>query len=487
MRRAKIVCTLGPSTNSYEAILGLMKKGMDVARLNCSHATHDLLTDLVTKVRKASEEHSRPVAILLDLQGPKLRIGKFPQGPVAIQEGDEIIITTEAQAEDTAQKISTNYEPLADDVRVGNRILIDDGNIELRVKAIRKPEVVCEVVHGGMLSSRKGLNLPGVKTSIPCLTEKDSSDLYHGLSLNVDYIALSFVRHPADVSTVQQMIRDQDKSTPVIAKIEKPEAVDCIDDIVAVADGIMVARGDMAVELSPQQVPSVQKRIIHKCNAAGIPVILATQMLESMVQHARPTRAEASDVANGVFDGADALMLSAESASGKYPFASVQIMTDIIGQAERDRESLIVRQLETPPVISVADAIEAAAAQIARHTEARAICCITNSGKGALALAKYRPPVPVFALTDRKEVLQRLSLIWGVKGILIPEITQMDNPYLFVEEKVATWWNQFLVPSHRPLVRGEYLVITVGLPTLNRTKTNTVKVNAISQDWGIAK
>lgn len=484
MRRAKIVCTLGPSTNSYEAILGLMKKGMDVARLNCSHASHELLTDLVTKIRRASDEQKRPVAILLDLQGPKLRIGKFPK-PVDIQAGDEIIITTEEQEEDTAKKISTNYIQLADDVQVDDRILIDDGNVELRVKEIRKPEVVCEVKFGGKLSSRKGLNLPGVKTSIPCLTEKDTADLYHGLSLDVDYVALSFVRHPADVSTVQQIIRDQAKNTPVIAKIEKPEAVDCIDDIVAVADGMMVARGDMAVELSPQEVPSVQKQIIHKCNVAGLPVILATQMLESMVENARPTRAEASDVANGVFDGADALMLSAETASGKYPLETVQIMTDIIGQAEKDRERLLVRKLETPPVISVADAIESAAAQIARDTEARAICCITNSGKGALALAKYRPPVPVFALTDRKEVLQRLSLIWGVKGILIPTIAEVEDPYLFVEEQVALWWNKFLVPSHYPLRRGEYLVITVGLPTLNRTKTNTVKVNSICKDWGI--
>lgn len=481
MRRAKIVCTLGPATNTYEAIESLVKRGMDVARLNCSHATHEQLTMLMGLVRKASVAQNRPIAVLLDLQGPKLRIGKFPKGPVVVKEGDTIHITTEELAENTAQRVSTTYKELAHDVKPGDRILIDDGNVELRVvQAISATEVECVVVFGGKLSNNKGLNLPGVKTSIPCLTEKDTADLMHGLSINVDYVALSFVRHPADVRMAQQIIRSQLKATPVIAKIEKPEAVDCIDDIIAVADGIMVARGDMAVELSPEKVPSVQKKIIHKCNVAGIPVILATQMMESMIENARPTRAEASDVANGIFDGADALMLSAETASGKHPDKVVQIMTDIIGQAERDRLTLTLPKTETPPVISVPDAVEHAAALVAQESGARAICCITNSGKGAQALSKFRPVAPIFALTDNTHTLQKLALVWGVKGILVPKIMESEDYFDFVEKTVVKWWNTYLTHVFRPMQKGDYLVITAGLPTQKRTKTNTVTVRVIS-------
>lgn len=478
MRRAKIVCTLGPATRSPEAIEGLIKKGMDVARLNCSHASHELLTELVGSVRAASAKHARPVALLLDLQGPKLRIGKFPK-PVEVVAGASIVVTTDPLPENTAERLSTNYHQLPRDVKVGDRILLDDGNVELRVVSVSGNDVNCTVVYGGVLSSHKGMNLPGVKTSIPCLTEKDEKDLMHGLELDVDYVALSFVRHPSDVRAVQQIIRSQLKTTPVIAKIEKPEAVDCIDDIIAVADGVMVARGDMAVELSPEKVPSVQKKIIHKCNVAGIPVILATQMMESMIDHARPTRAEASDVANGIFDGADALMLSAETASGKFPLQAVQIMTDIIGQAERDRLSLALPKPETPPVISIPDAIEHAAAQIAQESGARAICCITNSGKGAQALSKFRPPVPIFALTDNPATLQRLALIWGVKGILVPKTMPSEDYFDFVEKMVVKWWNTYLTHVFRPMQKGDYLVVTAGLPTQARSKTNTVTVRVL--------
>ena len=480
MRRAKIVCTLGPATDSPAAVKKLVLKGMDVARLNCSHASHKDLAHLVEIIRTTSDECSRPIAILLDLQGPKIRIGTFPKGPVQIKSGDKITITTKEPKEgNSAKLISTSYEELPEEVEPGDRILIDDGNIELRVLSSADDKIKCEVVYGGMLSDHKGMNLPGIKLSIPSLTEKDTADLLFGLECGVDYVALSFVRHPADIRTVQQIIRSQNFTTPVIAKIEKPEALDCIDDIIAVADGVMVARGDMAVETSPEKVPSAQKLIIQKCNAAGIPVILATQMMESMVENARPTRAEASDVANGIFDGADALMLSAETASGKYPFEVVQIMTDIIGQAERDRSKLGIQESDTPPVISIADAVEHAASLIALESGARAICCITNSGKGAHALSKYRPKVPIFALTDQKEALQRLALIWGVKGILVPEIKSSVNVFTFVESKVVEWWNATLTHVFRPLEKGDLLVITVGLPTDSRTKTNAVKVCSI--------
>ncbi len=479
MRRAKIVCTLGPASANPEMIRVLMRKGLDVARLNCSHSSHEELTRMVKLVRDASEELNRPVAILLDLQGPKIRIGAFPGGPVVVNPGDKITITPDEDEPCTATRLSTTYQELPKDVKTGDRVLLDDGNVELRVLSSDGREVLTEVVFGGKLSNYKGMNLPGVKTSVPSLTDKDKADLLHGLELNVDYIALSFVRQPSDIRDVQQLIHTHLKNIPVIAKIEKPEALKNIDDIIAVADGIMVARGDMAVEISPQMVPSAQKMIIHKCNAAGLPVILATQMLESMIDHVRPTRAEASDVANAVFDGADALMLSAETASGKYPAQTIQIMTDIIKQAERDRESLKVRKPAAPPVISIPDAIEHAATQIAMETSARAIVCVTNSGKAAQALSKFRPKVPVFAITDRREVLQRLALIWGVKGVLIPKMAPEMDALLMAERAVVNWWNKYLVPALKPLQKGDLLIMTIGIPTMVRAKTNTVTAHVI--------
>jgi pyruvate kinase len=458
----------------------LMRRGMDVARLNCSHATHEGLTNSVKMVREASEELSRPVAILLDLQGPKIRIGRFPGGPIVVAKGDHITITTNESEPCTQTRLSTTYQQLAHDVKPGDRILLDDGNVELRVLSAAGTEVEAEVVFGGRLSDKKGMNLPGVKTSVPSLTDKDRADLLHGLSLDVDYVALSFVRQPSDVREVQQLIHSQLKSVPVIAKIEKPEAIKCIDDIVAVADGVMIARGDMAVEISPQMVPSAQKMIIHKCNVAGIPVICATQMMESMIEQPRPTRAEASDVANAIFDGADAVMLSGETANGKHPGQVVQVMTDIIKVAEKDREILKVRKPESPPVISIPDAIESAASQVAMDAGAKAIVCVTNTGKAALALSKFRPRVPVFAITDRREVLQRLALIWGVKGILIPQFFSEQDTIQLAEECVVKWWNKYLAPgTARALQKGDLLVMTIGFPTLVRAKTNTLLAHII--------
>lgn len=455
---------------------------MDVARLNCSHSSHKDLAKMVKNIREASDLLHRPVAILLDLQGPKIRIGDFPNGPVEVAEGDKITITTDESEPCTKSRLSTTYQQLPGDVKVGDRILIDDGNIELRVLDKKDKEVFTEVVFGGTLSSHKGMNLPGVTTSIPSLTEKDRGDLEAGLELGVDYVALSFVRQPSDVREVQQIIHAHLKTTPVIAKIEKPEAIKNIDDIIAVADAIMIARGDMAVEISPQAVPSAQKRIIHKCNVAGIPVITATQMLDSMIENPRPTRAEASDVANAVFDGTDALMLSAETASGKYPVQTIQTMTDVIKQAERDRESLNVRKPEHPPIISIPDAIELAATEIAMHTSAKAIVCITNTGKAAQALSKFRPKVPIFAITDRKEVLQRLALNWGVKGILLPEISEDANVIDLAEDAVVRWWNTYLVPVLRPMRKGDLIILTLGISSITRGKTNTVLAHIVKKD-----
>jgi pyruvate kinase len=456
-----------------------MRRGMDVARLNCSHSSHEMLTKLVKLVRDASDELARPVAILLDLQGPKIRIGKFPGGAVDVKPGERITITTDESEPCTATRLSTTYQQLVDDVKPGDRILLDDGNVELRVISAGGTEVLTEVVYGGRLSNHKGMNLPGVNTSVPSLTEKDRADLLRGLELDVDYVALSFVRRPSDVREVQQLIHSQLKSVPVIAKIEKPEAIKYIDDIIAVADGVMVARGDMAVEISPQMVPSAQKMIIHKCNVAGIPCIIATQMMESMIEQARPTRAEASDVANAIFDGADAVMLSGETASGKHPAQVVQVMTDIIKQAERDREALKVRKPESPPIISIPDAIENAAAEVAIQGGAKAIVCVTNTGKAALALSKFRPRVPVFAITDRREVLQRLALVWGVKGVLVDQFFSEQDTIQLAERTVVSWWNQYLAPALRPLQKGDLLIMTIGFPTMVRSKTNTLIAHVI--------
>lgn len=482
MRRAKIVCTLGPASSSYEQIKTLISGGMDVARINCSHSSHAMIKELVGHVRKASDELARHAAVLLDLQGPKLRIGTYPRGPVSISAGNEITISIDEKYRDAGDDkfIYTTYKEITRDVEKGDRILIDDGHIELRVKSATSTEVLCEIITGGKLSNKKGMNLPGVTTSIPSLTDKDREDLLYGLKQDVDYVALSFVRQPSDIRDVQKIIHAQLKATPVIAKIEKPEAVDCIDDIIAVTDAVMIARGDMAVELSPEQVPSIQKQIIHKCNVAGIPVIVATQMLDSMQSNPRPTRAEASDVANAVFDGGDALMLSNETAAGDYPARALEVMTNIIHRAEKDREKLHVQQPEMPPVVSIADAIEYSASEIAENSGAKAICCLTNTGKGAQALSKFRPDVPIFALTDRKVTLQKLGLIWGVKGILIPSIVPTEDIFTTVEDAVVKWWNTYLSHVYRPLENGDILVVTVGIPTMARSKTNTVKVHTIA-------
>ena len=480
MRRTKIVCTLGPSTQSYEAITRLVKLGMDVARINCSHSSHEDIKDLVEKVRRAALEEARSVSVLLDIQGPKIRIGSFPE-KVEINAKDKIIISTEEiKGGCSAKEISVDYADLAKDINPGNRILIDDGNIELKVEEIKGKKIHCQVIFGGTLSSNKGVNLPGVKISMPSLTKKDIEDLKFGLDCKVDYIAISFVRRAEDIKMAKAIIEASQKNAALIAKIEGPEAMENIDEIIAISNGILIARGDLAVETSPEKVPSFQKQIIHKCNKTGVPVILATQMMESMIYNQVPTRAEASDVANGVFDGADALMLSAETASGKYPFQALKITTDIAGQAERDREKLDLTERKLPPIQNIPDSIEHAATQIAKDIKARAICCITNSGAAAQALSKFRPSVPIFALTTRKNTFQRLALLWGVKAIFIPKEIPFDNNLVFVEKSVVSWWNTYLTHVFDPMKAGDHLVITGGFPRPNWNKTNSINVHVIS-------
>ena len=482
MRRTKIVCTIGPSTQSYEAIVKLVHYGMDVARINCSHSTHKDIKDMVEKIRQAAAMESRSVSILLDIQGPKIRIGSFPDKKIKIKEGDKIIVSTEQlKGGCNAKEISVDYPGLIKDIQPKDRILIDDGNIELKVEKIEGIKIYCRVIFGGFLSSNKGVNLPGVKTSIPSLTKKDLEDVKFGLECEVDYIAISFVRTAEDIKMALKIMESEKKSAAIIAKIEGPEAIENIDEIIAVSHSILIARGDLAVEISPEKVPSAQKQIIHKCNSTGAPVILATQMMESMIYNQVPTRAEASDVANGVFDGADALMLSAETASGKYPFSALKITTNIIGQAERDREKLDITKRKLPPIRNIPDSIEYAATQIAKDIKAKAICCITNSGAAAQALSKFRPSVPIFALTAKRDTFQRLALLWGVKAIFIPKEIPFDNKLVFVEKSVVSWWNKYLTHVFDPMKTGDYLVITGGFPRPNWNKTNSINVHVISK------
>ncbi len=475
-RRVKIVTTLGPSTQSPERIAGLIEAGMDVARLNFSHGTHAFHQKLISTIRAEARKKGRPIGIMQDLQGPKLRAGNLPAPGVELRKGDVLLLHPEG----SSPQISTHGKklipisaeiahPISVDVEVGARILFDDGRIATRVSQVSPPEIVVEVEVGGTLTSHKGMNLPGTPLSIPCLTEKDLEDLKFGLDQGVDAVALSFVRTVQDVQILKDKMRKISNDPPiVIPKIEREEAIEYIDGIVEISDGLLIARGDMAVEIGAERVPTIQKRLIDICNQSGIPVITATQMLESMMSSPTPTRAEASDVANAVFDGTDAVMLSGETASGLYPLESVQTMVRIILEAERVRNHYS-RHPEIAPVPgSIVNAIEKSAALISEQVGAVAIACLTHSGMAARTLAKYRPQVPIVAIMDNESVLRRLSFVWGVRGALIPKIVATDDLFSMVENVLKTYgWAD----------SEDLVVVTAGVPTLRRGTTNMVKVH----------
>jgi pyruvate kinase len=477
-RRTKIVCTLGPSSSDRETIGKLIEAGMDVARLNFSHGTHEEHQQRIEIVREEARKLGREVAILQDLQGPKIRVGDIEGGGVLVYEGQRLVLTSRAERADGRSRIYINYPTLAQDVEVGGRILLDDGLLELEVVAIEDEDVLTEVVVGGPLRSRKGVNLPHIRHSTPSLTQKDLRDLDFGLRMEVDLIALSFVRSEADVADLMRRVRDSGKQVGVIAKIEKPEAVAKIDQILAQADGIMVARGDLGIEMPLAQVPAVQKRIIRKCLAAAKPVITATQMLESMIDNPRPTRAEASDVANAVLDGSDALMLSAETASGKYPVRVVQVMDEIIRQAERFRREvhetegrwLVAPQSGTEVAEAVTEAIGYTACQLAEQVGAVAIACLTATGSTARRIARHRPSVPVYAFTDNPRVATQLGLLWGTKAFTIPFQRDTDQGVQLVHR---------LLREHGLASAGDLVVITAGLPLPATGRTNMVHVSRI--------
>ncbi len=437
----------------------LLEAGMDVARLNFSHGSHEQHAENIAKLRAASLKVRKAVGILGDLQGPKIRTGRFITGSTDLKEGGEFLITTDESVKGTDEIVSTTYPHLAADVNPGDRILLDDGLLELRVLETDKKQLIrTKVIHGGILKNNKGINLPGVAVRADALTPKDKEDLIFGIKAGVDYLALSFVRQPADIDMARAAMADVGRTVPIIAKLEKPEAIARLDAILDKTDGVMVARGDLGVEIPPEEVPSVQKDIVRRCNMRGLPVIVATQMLNSMIDNPRPTRAEASDVANAVFDGADAVMLSGETASGKFPVESVQMMERIVLAAESTiRAQGLLAPSQSPVGLPshFPDVIAASACYAAKQAGAQLIAAFTQSGVTARLLAHYRPPMPIVAFSPNQEVRRRLSLLWGVVPRVLEPIQETEAMVRRVEEELLA----------RGLAqKGDRVVIVYGAP-----------------------
>ncbi|MGY1746165.1 pyruvate kinase [Blastococcus sp. SYSU D00695] len=468
-RRAKIVCTLGPATSSIEQVTALVEAGMDVARLNFSHGSHADHEAAYRVVREASDRTGHAVAVLADLQGPKIRLGTFADRTAQWATGARICITVE-DVEGTAERVSTTYKGLAADVRVGDRLLVDDGKLALSVVEVDGPDVWCLVVEGGEVSNNKGLSLPGVAVSVPALSEKDAEDLRFALHLSVDFIALSFVRSPSDVELVRDIMRQEDVYVPVIAKLEKPEAVADLEAIVEAFDGIMVARGDLGVELPLEQVPLVQKRAVQAARERNKPVIVATQMLESMIANSRPTRAEASDVANAVLDGADAVMLSGETSVGRHPIAAVRTMDRIIDAVESD-------SVRAPELVRVsrsrAGAIVRAARDISETLGVKALATFTQTGETARRLAALHPRQPLLAFTVDARVRSQLALSWGVETFLVPAVQHTDDMVRQVD---------FSLLAIGRLKEGDRVVVVAGSPPNTVGSTNLIRVHEVGTD-----
>jgi len=468
-RHSKIVCTLGPATNSPRMIRRLLEAGMDVARLNFSHGTHETHAQSIAMVHAAAAELGKTVGILADLQGPKIRTGVLAGGgTVNLRGGQQFIITT-AKILGDSTRVNTTFRPLPREVKSGDRILLSDGLIELRVEKIRGVEVICRVVNGGVLGEHKGINLPGVKLRVPALTPKDREDLRFALAHNVDFIAASFVRRPEDVLLAKALIRRAKKDTPVIAKLEKPEAIENLEGILRVSDGVMVARGDLGVEMNPETVPVVQKNIIARAREFRRPVITATQMLESMTQNPRPTRAEASDVANAIFDGSDAVMLSAESASGKYPIEAVSMMSRIIQEAEASIQEY-PRPTTSQEQLKVAETVAELVCHASRELHMKLIAIFTHSGFTARLVSRYRPLVPIVAFSPEASTRRRMSLLWGVTSRGISDIKKIDGLAEVAEKRLL---------EERLVKKGDVIGIVAGTPMGIRGTTNFMKFHVI--------
>ncbi|HEY9772252.1 MAG TPA: pyruvate kinase [Planktothrix sp.] len=468
MTRTKLIATIGPSCRDPVILEKLIRAGMDIARINCSHADHDSIASICVDVREISQRLDKAVGVLLDLSGPKLRTGKLTGGtPVDLVAGEKFTLTSR-KIEGNKDIVSCNYTLLPQEVKTSDMILLDDGIIELKVLKTTETEVECEVMNGGQLKDKQGINLPGVRLSIPALTEKDKADLEFGLKYDVDFVALSFVRDAQDIIHLKDLIGEHWPPVFVIAKLEKPEAVDHLEDILDVTDGVMIARGDMGVELPPEKVPPVQKLITRRSNAKGKPVITATQMLDSMIINPRPTRAEASDVANAIFDGTDAVMLSEETAMGKWPVESVRMMRRIATAAEASIDFTHLHQHEMP---TSAHAIAHAACNMAVDMKARVIAAFTKTGSTARLISQFRPPGPIVALTQHVHVYRQLTLVWGTTPLMLTEVSDSESTLALVEETLLK--RGIVAPK-------DSVVITGGLPIAARGPANFVKLSTIS-------
>lgn len=469
----KIVCTLGPASESEEMIGRLIDEGMDVARLNFSHGDHDTHRRTFERVRRVAGLRGEHVAIIADLQGPKIRVGRLVDGQrVLLDPGARVDIDVTIAC-GNAQRLSTTYPGLAADVNPGDRVLIDDGLIELRALSKTETAVTCEVIFGGWVREHAGINLPGVRVSAPSLTDKDRDDLRFALELGVDYVALSFVRAAEDVRQARQFIAETGATTPIIAKLEKPEALDELAQVVEASDAIMVARGDLGVETSPGDVPVLQKRIIAECRRQRVPVITATQMLESMTTNPRPTRAEASDVANAVFDGTDAIMLSGETAIGRYPAEAVAMMRRIAATAEselRRTAPVIDAPLSAKQFLDFSDAVSRAAVETADNLGAAVIVAFTQSGSTARLASKCRPRMPIVAATPLPETARRCNLYWGVQPIIIDPVERTDQMIQNIDARLRE------LGMVKP---GDIIVVTAGTPIGRRGTTNMMRVHVI--------
>ena len=467
MRRAKIVCTIGPAVSSPEKIAQLIDAGMNMARLNLSHGTTTDHEKSFNAIRAAAKSKDQPIAILVDLQGPKIRLGKFQGGPYLLAVGDKFTITTEEMLGDK-NKASTTYKDLPKDCQVGDQLLINDGKVVLEVLSKNNSTVETKVLVGGEISNNKGINLPGVSVSAPALTEKDAEDLRWGLKMGADFIALSFVRSAKDIDGVKKIMNEMKVQIPVIAKIEKPQAIKNIAEIVAAFDGVMVARGDLGVELPIEDVPMLQKQCVTLARENAKPVIVATQMLESMINNSTPTRAEATDCANAVLDGADALMLSGETSVGEFPLEAVKVMARIIERTEQVALNQISPLQHNPS--TKGGAITKAATEVGAQVDAKYLIAFTQSGDSARRMSRLRSPIPILAMTPDQSTLNRLSITWGVEPMLAPMVKHTDEMVMQVDN--------LLINSNR-VKRGELVLIVAGSPPGIPGSTNAMRVHKV--------
>ncbi|MFY0607727.1 MAG: pyruvate kinase [Cyclobacteriaceae bacterium] len=471
LKKTKIVATIGPASRNKEVLKELIHAGANVFRLNFSHGSHEDHKETIQMVRELNDELGTNIALLQDLQGPKIRVGQVQDGGVPITPGQKLIITTKDMM-GTSEKVSTVYEGIVNDVKPGDSILVDDGNIELKTISVSGDEVLTEVVHGELLKSRKGINLPNSNVSAPSMTEKDIEDLEFAFQFNLEWVALSFVRKASDIVEIKERLKAAGVDTKVIAKVEKPEAISNLEDIVKATDGVMVARGDLGVEVPSENVPLLQKRMVTMCNKAGKPVIIATQMMESMIDNPRPTRAETNDVANAVFDGADALMLSAESASGKFPVRAVQQMTKTIKAMEDESTSIYSKYHEEDVLSSTRlnDLVVRSACRLSDHVEAKALIGMSKTGYTGYRLAMHRPQAHIIIFTSSKHLQRQMNLVWGVTTYFYERTDNLDDTLNYIEEQLK---------ADGLLEKGDVFINTSGMPAHWEGHTNMMRVSQV--------